>query len=170
MTQDSPKGVDLDLVEIRLARPEDHASVREIFRKGCEDGQVRNNDTGADIDNLHEGYFSDDGDSGFWVASIRDDVIGMIGVQKTSDNKAEIRRLRVCERYRRMGLGTRLMAQAMQFCKSKGYLKVVLDVQIDRGPAIALFEKSGFTLGRTREINGRKMVDFYLDLYRESEA
>jgi ribosomal protein S18 acetylase RimI-like enzyme len=44
---------------------------------------------------------------------------------------------------------------------------VILDVRIERGPAIALFQKFGFQLARSREIAGRKMLDFYLDLYRD---
>ena len=47
---------------------------------------------------------------------------------------------------------------------------IELDVRIERGPAIALFEKFGFQLTRTREHNGRRMLDFYLDLYREPSA
>ena len=44
--------------------------------------------------------------------------------------------------------------------------KTGFDVRIERGPAIALFEKFGFTLTRTREHSGRQMLDFYLDLYQ----
>jgi putative acetyltransferase len=117
--------------------------------------------------NLTEAYFSDDGQSALWVADYDNTVIGMVGVQKTSENEAEIRRLRVRDDFRRRGLGTRLMEKALSFCRHHGYLKVILDVRIERGPAIALFEKFGFQLNRTREINGRKMLDFYLDLYRE---
>ncbi len=94
----------------------------------------------------------------------------MVGVQKTSEHEAEIRRLRVRADYRRKGLGTRLMEQALSFCRHHGYLKVTLDVRIERGPAIALFEKFGFSLNRTREVDGRKMLDFYLDLYREPSS
>ena len=52
-------------------------------------------------------------------------------------------------------------------CQRQGYLKVVLDVRIERGPAIALFQKFGFKHGRTREIGGRKLLDFYIDLYSD---
>ena len=68
---------------------------------------------------------------------------------------------------RRRGIGMRLMHEAVAFCQRLGYLKVVLDVRFERGPAIALFEKFGFKLARTRDMAGRRMLDFYLDLYRE---
>lgn len=160
---------DMDAVRIEPARDGDHAAVRKLFYSGVVEGLVRANDTGADIENLKEGYFADDGDSGFWVARLDGETIGMIGVQKTLDNVAEVRRLRVRDDFRRRGIGTLLMKHALRFCQDKGYLKVVLDVQVDRGPAIALFEKFGFKLARTRENDGHKTLDFLLDLYSEPE-
>lgn len=160
---------DVSEVTLRLARDEDHATVRELFRAGLHEGLVPGNDTGADIENMREAYFSDDGQSALWVADYRDQIIGMIGVQKTADNMAEVRRLRVAKDYRRRGVGTKLMERALEFCRRHGYLKIILDVRIERGPAIALFEKFGFSLARSRDVEGRKMLDFYLDLYREPE-
>lgn len=167
MAETPPANFSLRNVKLRLARDEDHAALRGLFHAGLLEGLVADNDTGADMVNLREAYFSDDGQSALWVADYDDTVIGMVGVQKTSDNEAEIRRLRVHDGFRRQGLGTKLMEQALSFCRHHGYLKVILDVRIERGPAISLFEKFGFQLNRTREINGRKMLDFYLDIYRE---
>lgn len=167
MTDDTAQQFDIEQVEIVPATDDDHAAVIELFREGLDEGHIRANDTGADIENLRDAYFDDDGESGFWVARYNGQVIGMIGVQKTSENTAEVRRLRVREGYRRRGVGTKLMERALTFCQEHSYLKVVLDVRIERGPAIALFEKFGFVLARSREIDGRKMLDFYVDLYRE---
>jgi putative acetyltransferase len=160
-----PSHFELQLVHIRLACDHDHPALRELFHESLLEGLIGDNDTGADIDNLDEAYFADDGDSAFWVAQFEDRVIGMIGVQKVADNSAEVRRLRVRGTYRRRGVGTLLMERALSFCQHKGYLKVVLDVRIERGPAIALFQKFGFKHGRTRDIGGRKLLDFYIDLY-----
>jgi ribosomal protein S18 acetylase RimI-like enzyme len=159
----------LQHVTIRVACDEDLPSLRELFEESLIEGLIGDNDTGADIDNLHEGYFSDEGASAFWVAMHEGVVIGMIGVQKTSDDAAEVRRLRVRSTFRRRGIGTLLMEKALSFCRHQGYLKVSLDVRIERGPAIALFTKFGFSLARTREIGSRKLLDFYLDLYRGSK-
>ncbi len=161
---------DLAKVSMRLADDDDHAAVRNLFLDGMIEGYVADNDTGADMENIAEAYFSDEGHSALWVADYDESVIGMVGVQKTADHGAEIRRLRVRADYRRQGLGAKLVEQALSFCRHHGYLKVTLDVRIERGPAIALFEKFGFQLTRTREHNGRRMLDFYLDLYREPSA
>jgi len=157
----------LDDILVRPAEEEDYSAVRELFRAGLHEGLVPDNDTGADIETLHDAYFSDDGQSNFWVARYDDNVVGMIGVQKTSQDTAEIRRLRVREGHRRHGVGTKLVEQALTFCRHHAYLKIILDVRIERGPAIALFEKFGFQLARSREVGGRKMLDFYFDLYRD---
>ena len=160
----------LDDIVVRPAEEEDYSAVRELFRAGLHEGLVPDNDTGADIETLHDAYFSDDGQSNFWVARYNDNVVGMIGVQKTSPDTAEIRRLRVREGHRRHGVGTKLVEQALTFCRHHAYLKIILDVRIERGPAIALFEKFGFQLARSREVGGRKMLDFYFDLYRDPSA
>ena len=166
----APAGFSVKNISMRLVVDDDHAAVRDLFENGLIEGFVAENDTGADMENIAEAYFSDEGQSALWVADYDESVIGMIGVQKTSDHGAEIRRLRVRSDYRRKGVGAKLMEQALTFCRHHGYLKVTLDVRIERGPAIALFEKFGFQLNRTREINGRRMLDFYVDLYREPMA
>jgi len=150
-------------VEVRLATDADHDVIRALYREGLLDGHVRDNDTGADIENLCEGYFSDDGASAFWVACHEGDVIGMIGLQKTKDDTAEMRRLRVRKPYRRQGVGTLLIEAATNFCRRHGYLKVVLDVRIERKPAIALFQDLGFTLARDLE----DALEFYLNIYTD---
>ncbi|MEM7228283.1 MAG: GNAT family N-acetyltransferase [Planctomycetota bacterium] len=167
---DSPHILNLDQVRIDVATADDHPSIIRLYEEGVLERQTHGNDTGADIDNVQEAYFSDDGASSLWTARYDDEVIGMIGVQRAASNAAEVRRLRVDSRFRRKGVGTKLMAQALGFCQEKGYLKVVLDVRIERAPAIALFEKFGFLHARTRDIDGRKLVDFYVDLYRQQHG
>ncbi len=166
----TPDDFDIKNITIRLATEEDHDDILSLFRSGAIEGQLRDNDTGADIDSLHEAYFSDEGASSFWVACYGDVVIGMIGVQRTRKDTAEVRRLRVREDFRRRGVGSLLLEQATSFCRTRGYLKVVLDVRIERGPAIALFEKHGFLLARTSDRGGHSLHDFYMDLYSEQGA
>ena len=167
MNSEASPDFNLDDVLVQPAQDEDYAAVRELFRAGLKEGLVPDNDTGADIETLHEAYFSDDGQSNFWVAKCGGEVVGMIGVQKTSEDTAEVRRLRVRQTHRRHGVGAKLVEQALAFCRHPSYLKVILDVRIERGPAIALFEKFGFQLARSREVEGRKMLDFYFDIYRD---
>ena len=166
----APVDFSVKKISMRLVVDDDHGAVRDLFENGLIEGFVADNDTGADMENIAEAYFSDEGQSALWVADYDQTVIGMIGGQKPSDHGAGIRRLRVRSDYRRQGVGVRLMEQALAFCLHHSYLKVSLDVRIERGPAIALFEQFGFQLNRTREVDGRRLLDFYLDLYREPMA
>ena len=159
--------VNLSSVTIRPAEHADQLILRELFQESVFEGETRDNDTGADVDDLHAGYFADQGRSGFWVAVLDDEIVGMIGVQHLGEECAEIRRLRVRPSFRRSGIGSLLMGSAMAFCKQHGILKVILDVRIERAPAIALFEKFGFSHAKTREIDDRKLLDFYLNLYND---
>ena len=152
---------------VRNATNDDVPVLRELYEKSKLEGQLRVNDTGADLDHLMEGYFECK-DSGFWVAQNEVSIVGMIGVQRIDDNSAEIRRLRVRDGYRRRGIGRMLMEHAICFCRDKQYLKIVLDVRIERSPAINLFDAFGFVHGRERDMNGRKLLDFYLDLYSDT--
>jgi ribosomal protein S18 acetylase RimI-like enzyme len=152
---------------VRIATSDDVPVLRELYEKSKLEGQLRMNDTGADLDHLMDAYFECN-DSGFWVAENDSSIVGMVGVQRLSDNSAEIRRLRVRDGYRRRGIGGMLMEHAITFCHDKQFLKIVLDVRIERSPAISMFDKFGFSAGRERVLNGRKLLDFYLDLYSDT--
>jgi ribosomal protein S18 acetylase RimI-like enzyme len=156
---------------IRIATEADLPSIHELFDAGMQEGEVRINDTGADIEHLTAGYLTDGQHNCFWVAVTDHDAIaGMVGVQQSDESVAEIKRLRVHPKWRRRGIGTLLMQHAVLFCRDREYLKVVLDVRGERSGAIQLFEKFGFYLARVREQDDRRMLDFYVDLYAEPEA
>jgi len=156
---------DVGQVAIRSARDEDCSAIRSLFEESMIEGQVRLDDNGDDLDNLRDTYLCDG--AAFWVADYLARVIGMIGVRCTSANVAEVCRLRVSKAFRRRGVGSLLMEKAVSFCHHNGYLKVVLDVRVERGPAIALFEKFGFVLSRQRDQSGMSLLDFYMDIYRD---
>jgi len=155
---------------IRHATDQDIPVLRELFEAGVYEGQVHINDTGADIEQLDEAYFSDAAQGAFWVAVREAEIAGMIGVQRVDTSVAEMRRLRVRPQFRRQGIATALMEHAIRFCRDHDYLKVVLDVRVERQPAIQLFEKFGFYLSRVREHGERRTLDFFVDLYSDPPA
>lgn len=167
MSDMSAEQFNAEKMVIRSATNDDVNVLRELFERSRIEGQTRENDTGADLDYLMSGYFECK-ESGFWVAQYEEWIVGMIGVQRISENSAEIRRLRVRDSFRRKGIGTKLMQHAISFCREKHFLKVVLDVRIERLSAISMFNTFGFLHGRERNLNGRKLRDFYLDLYSDS--
>jgi GNAT superfamily N-acetyltransferase len=90
----------------------------------------------------------------------------MIGVQQHEASVGEIRRLRVRQDLRRRGIGSALVEAALKFCQDQGYLKIALDTFMEREPAVKLFEKFHFRHSRTRNVSGKDVLHFYLDLYQ----
>ena len=137
------------------------------------------NDTGFDIDDIESTYMKTPGNH-FWVATVppagarpeasAGEVVGTIGVQHHDAGVGEIRRLRVAPDHRRRGIGSALVEQALRFCQAQHYLKITLDTFVEREPAVRLFEKFGFRHDRTRNLGGRDLMYFYLDLYAQGET
>jgi ribosomal protein S18 acetylase RimI-like enzyme len=155
--------------DIRSFRPPDQAACKKLYVEGLLGGQLAENDTGLDIDNIEGAYMRTPGNH-FWVATVPpDEVVGMIGVQHHEQGVGEIRRLRVRNDVRRKGLGTRLVEVALKFCQDNNYLKITLDTFMDREPAIKLFEKFRFRHDRTRSVAGKELLYFYLDIYGQDK-
>ncbi|MEM8875432.1 MAG: GNAT family N-acetyltransferase [Planctomycetota bacterium] len=154
-------------IRIRTFRSEDATAVRVLYEEGLLGGQIAENDTGLDLDDVEAAYL-DTGFGHFWVAvNEAGRVIGTIGVQSHEEGVGEIRRLRVHPECRRRGVGSRLLEQAIRFCRSSNFLKIMLDTHMEQEPAIKLFEKFQFRHGRTRDTNGKQLLVFYLDLYSD---
>jgi len=156
--------------QIRAFCPADAPVCRKLYVEGLVGGKLAENDTGSDIDNIDAAYMKTEGNH-FWVAcNPEGQIIGMIGVQHHDPGMAEIRRLRVHTDYRRRGIGTALMEKAVRYCQDRGYLKITLDTYMEREPALKLFEKFRFKHSRTRNVNGKELLYFYLDLYTSDKA
>jgi ribosomal protein S18 acetylase RimI-like enzyme len=156
-------------VTLRSFRREDADACRKLYHEGLLGGQLAENDTGLDIDDIESAYMSSP-QNHFWVATLPDgQVVGMIGVQVHEEQVGEIRRLRVREDMRRRGIGSRLMETAVKFCADQHVLKVTLDTFVDRDPAIKLFNKFHFRHDRTKKVGEKDLLYFYLDIYGKEE-
>jgi ribosomal protein S18 acetylase RimI-like enzyme len=155
---------------IRSFRACDLPTCRKLYSEGMIGGKIAENDTGLDIDDIESAYMKMPGNH-FWVAEVAGDgVVGMIGVQHHEEGVGEIRRLRVSEHHRRRGIGSKLVETALKFCQDQHYLKITLDTFMEREPAIKLFEKFRFRHNRTRNVGGKDLMYFYLDLYTQDGA
>lgn len=159
------------LFHVRSFRAQDQEACRRLYSDGLLGGKLADNDTGWDLDDIEEVYIQHSGNH-FWVAQTNDgQVVGMVGVQHYDDGIGEIRRLRVDVNFRRQGIGTALVEEALRFCRDQQYLKITFDTYMDSEPAIKLFDKFRFRLHRTRDVNGKRLMYFFLDLYaREPRA
>lgn len=148
---------------IRTFTPNDQVACLKLYRDGLLGGAIAENDTGLDLDDIEGVYMHDD--SCFWVAESRGEIVGMIGVQKFEANAGEIRRLRVDQNHQRRGIATALLKTAINHCRDHGILKVTLDTWIDRELALKAFDEFNFVHQKTREVRGRQVLTFYLDIY-----
>ena len=120
-----------------------------------------------DVKSLVKQYI-DHEDSRLWIAEIGDSgPVGMIGLWPTESQTVELRHLRVSVDHRSRGIGRVLVEHALDECRKRDALKVILDTYVERKAAVALFEKLGFQLSRTRQVDGKEIHDFYLNLYTE---
>ena len=151
-----------DLI-IRPVRIEDQVAIEGIFSEDTIGGGFNLQETATLVST-----YESNPDSRLWVAEIGDaGPVGVVGVWHADDHVAELRRLRVLRQYRKRGIGRRLVETALGHCRERAYLKIILDTDVNRAAAIALFEAFGFELTRTRDVDGRKLHDFYLNLYRD---
>lgn len=163
-------GVDETNTCIRSFRASDLPACRKLYSEGMIGGKIAENDTGLDIDDIESAYMRTPGNH-FWVAELPEvGLVGMIGVQHHEEGVGEIRRLRVSEDHRRKGIGSKLVETALKFCADQHYLKITLDTFMEREPAIKLFEKFRFRHNRTRNVSGKDLMYFYLDLYMQDGA
>lgn len=167
---DTPK----ESVRIRPAQPEDIAHVQRLREAGVVAGDFP-------AENEPPPHVDEDGPldttntpEGFWVAEVTQSkakesfIVGTIGLRPLDAHVVEARRLFVEPKYRGRGIGIRLLRQLVETCREMGYLKVVLDVGSGSPKAVGLFTQLGFQLAREREFEGRKLLDFYLDIYRDT--
>lgn len=78
-----------------------------------------------------------------WIAEHNREIIGCIGIVSHGD-KAQLRWFLLHPNYRGIGLGKRLMNEAVEFCREKGYKAVYLDTTEDLDKAISMYIKAGF--------------------------
>ena len=105
----------------------------------------------SDISDIEENYNKSDGGY-FWVAESVDDnnrqqkIVGTTAVRnlKQFESTCELKRMYVLNEFRRLGLGQKLLDVAIDFAKSVGYSRMVLDSSKTLCAARALYLKKGF--------------------------
>ena len=81
-----------------------------------------------------------------WIAEIDGEVVGSIFVVQHTETVAKLRLLLVDPKARGLGLGTRLVKEAIRFAKRAGYKKLVLWTNSVLIEARHIYKKTGFQL------------------------
>ena len=95
------------------------------------------------------------------MADLSGQTKGMVGIQKRSDEEAELRRMSVAGDARRQGIGWKLLETVEEFCQEQGYSQIFLTTVSQLVPAITMYQKYGFEVTGL-EIYGIMSVHSYL--------
>lgn len=102
-----------------------------------------------------------------WFAEVDGKIIGAIAVVGHTDKRAQLRWFILHPDYRGKGLGSRLMGEAMGFCREKGYKDIFLFTTQDQQTAIRMYEKAGFqkVLEHETHMWGKQLKELTYELH-----
>lgn len=96
-----------------------------------------------------------------WLVEAKDQIIGSVGVVGRSKTVAQLRWFLVHPDYRGLGIGKKLLTEALQFCKQCRYKTVFLWTTSGQAEAVRLYARFGFkkTEDKTHKIWGQKVTE-----------
>jgi DNA-binding MarR family transcriptional regulator/GNAT superfamily N-acetyltransferase len=104
-----------------------------------------------------------------WIVEKGNQIVGSIAIVKVEDTVAQLRWYFVEPHSRNKGIGTKLMHEALSFCRHTGYQKVVLGTISDLEIARKMYSKNGFRLisSKKHRIWGQELTEeeWELELY-----
>lgn len=109
--------------------------------------------------------FSPDKDQ-IWLAETNHQIVGSVAIVGHSKVAAQLRWFFVHSKYRGIGIGRRLLNEALHFCKERKYRTVFLWTTSELSRAQHLYTGAGFerTQKKTHRIWGRTMTEERYDL------
>lgn len=142
------------MLKFRTFRTSDTDAVRRLFAQslldfagGFEEGMQAyvNSSLADDLADIPFHYLREPG-SHFWVAELGGQIQGMVGIQRISNDDAELRRMSVAAASRRQGIGRGLLQVSETFCRERGYRRIKLTTVNLLQPAIAMYRSYGYQL------------------------
>ena len=114
-------------------------------------------------DGRHDFYnHIEDHFEGFWCLVDSGRVIGTVAIAKLDEATAELKALYLDNSYRGKGLGYKLLDKAVDFARSSGYKRVVLDSMSKYESVARLYRKYGFT--DTARYNDNQYADVFMEM------
>lgn len=100
----------------------------------------------------------------FFVIEDGGDIVGTVGVKGETKADALLRRLFVDLKHRKRGYGSELADKAIEFCRSKGYKKMIFRCTDRMADAMKLCLKKGFRETDKLEVGGFRIHKLELEL------
>lgn len=86
-----------------------------------------------------------------WILEKENAIVGSIAIVEASPTEAQLRWLLLDPRIRGCGLGSALVAAAVDFSRAYGYAKVILWTEGSLKTATTLYRRAGFTLTQQKD-------------------
>jgi ribosomal protein S18 acetylase RimI-like enzyme len=150
---------------IRRYQVEDNREVKKLHYAGVRQidpnpERPDNPFSDVDLDDIEGVYIKNRGD--FIIGMIKEEIMAIGALQKISDSRGEIRRIRVRQDYQGQGYGSKILIELIERARELGYTELCLDTLASNTPAQGLFEKGGF-----KESHRGKLGSYDLIFYRK---
>jgi putative acetyltransferase len=132
------------MIELRDYQKGDEPEVMNLLKTVLAGYGLKTNPavTDRDILDIEQSYLQNNG--AFQVLTEDKKIIGSFGIFKMSADVCELRKMYLYKSYHSLGLGKRLMTEAINAAKSLGYTEMVLETNSVLKEAKRLYEKFGF--------------------------
>ncbi|OIV42196.1 bifunctional helix-turn-helix transcriptional regulator/GNAT family N-acetyltransferase [Flavobacterium johnsoniae] len=104
-----------------------------------------------------------------WMAEYNNKIVGCIAIQHQSEEEAQLRWFLLDPAFRGLGIGKKLLTDAVDFCKEKKFKNVFLLTTSLQDKALEMYKKAGFELTESTEVKqwGKTFNDERYDLKLE---
>jgi len=101
-----------------------------------------------------------------WMAEYNNKIVGCIAIQHQPENEAQLRWFLLDPSFRGLGIGKKLLNNAVHFCKEKKFKNVFLLTTSMQDKALEMYKMAGFKLTQSTEVNqwGKTFRDERYDL------
>jgi DNA-binding MarR family transcriptional regulator/N-acetylglutamate synthase-like GNAT family acetyltransferase len=101
-----------------------------------------------------------------WIAEYNNKIVGCIAIQHQSKDEAQLRWFLLDPSFRGLGIGKKLLTDAVDFCREKKFKNVFLLTTNMQDKALEMYKIAGFKLTESTEVNqwGKTFKDERYDL------
>lgn len=101
-----------------------------------------------------------------WMAEYNNKIVGCIAIQHQSTDEAQLRWFLLDPTFRGLGIGKKLLTDAVDFCREKNFKNVFLLTTSLQDKALEMYKMAGFLLTESTEVNqwGKTFRDERYDL------
>ena len=149
---------------LRVFKKEDAAGVKDLILNVLSKEYPFDKSAYSDSDLYKIGETYGGSRDSFFVIEEGGEIVGTVGVKEENQSEALLRRLFVDLKHRKKGYGSRLLDEAIDFCRAKEYRKVYFRCTDRMSQAMRLCVNKGFKETEKLEVSGFQIHKLELGL------